>query len=322
MGPSTIQTTTPATSRSGVTRRVVVELKLPFAVEHRGRPNREYIVGWDGTRAQAYLAALRREIEANSDEFSDCVVAAMRLDGGIATNAPAEDLWQTCRTLRERFHVEDGAVLSARASICNVSGASMTYLRRAGVTRFDLELLALDSADFVRLNHADAIQDLDYVVDSFLKAYANKSLGIVLSYGFDAPNTSAFRRSIVQFTRMPACHLILEPWKGSCVAQASDELATAQLAEARDVLGNAGYTEYVPLHFAKPGDEDPFWALRRPGTDGIPGCDLLGFGLGATTVFGTAKSINTADWDTYLRFSGDYTKITVEAGPTGDPFRS
>lgn len=298
-------------------RRVVVELALPFAVERRGRPEREQVVRWDAPRAREYLAALRREIAANAGEFADCSVAAVRLGGGIATNAPAEELWETCRTLRKYLHVEDGAPMSARASICNVSGASMPYLHRAGVTRFDFELLALDSADFGRLNHADAIQDFGYVVDSFLKAYANKSLGIVLAYGFDAPSTAAFRRSIVQFTRMPAHHLALEPWRGACVPQASGDLAAAQLAEARDVLGNAGFEEYAPLRFARPGDEDPFWALQLPGTgtNGPSGCDVLGFGLGATTRFAGATSRNTSDWDTYVRFSDDFAKITVEAGP-------
>lgn len=295
-------------------RRVVVELVTPFAVERRGRPEREQVVGWDRERTAAYLQALRREIAANAGEFSDCRVAAVRLGGGIATNAPAEELWQTCRTLRACLHMEPDAQLTARASICNVSGASMPYLRRAGVTRFDFELLALDSADFARLNHADAIQDFDYMVDSFLKAYANKTLGIVLAYGFDAPSTAAFRRSAVQFTRMPAHHLTLEPWKGPGVAKASNDLAAAQLAEARDVLGNAGFVEYAPLRFARPGDEDPFWALQRPGADGTPGCDVLGFGLGATTRFAGATSTNTSDWDTYVRYADDFTKITVQAG--------
>lgn len=304
-------------------RRVVVELRLPFAVERRGRPERERIVGWDGKRAAAYLRALRREIAANASEFSDCSVAAVRLGGGIATNAPAEELWQTCRTLRQSLAVEEGAPTSCRASICNVSGASMPFLRRAGVTRFDFELLALDSADFARLNHADALQDFNYVVDSFLRAYSNKTLGIVLAYGFDAPDTRAFRRSIVQFTRMPAHHLLLEPWTGERVARASEDLAAAQLAEARDVLGNAGFVEYAPLRFARPGEEDPFWALQQPGAGGTPEggarCEVIGFGLGATTRFGGVASTNTDDWETYLAHADDFARITASAEPIATP---
>lgn len=296
-------------------RRVVAKLNLPFAVERRGRPEREHVVGWNAPRATSYLAALRRELAANAGEFADCRVAAVRLGGGVASNAPAEELWQTVRTLKESLALEEGASITMRCSLCNVSGASMPYLRRAGVGRFDFELLALDSADFARLNRTDAIQDLGYVVDSFLHAYANKTLGVVLAYGFDAPGTAALRRSVVQFTRMPASHLILERWHGSGVGQASPDLEAEQLGQAREVLTAAGFAEYAPLRFARPGDEDPFWALQQPGCDGAPGCDVLGFGLGAATRFGGALSRNTGDWDTYLAFSDDYGKITASAEP-------
>ncbi len=311
-------------------RNVVVRLELPFALEHRGRPEREQVVGWDRQRTTAYLEALRREIASNAGEFADCQVKAVRLGGGIATNAPADELWKVCKTLRESLNLAKDTPMSARASICNVSGASMPYLRRAGVTRFDFELLALDSSDFCRLNHTDAIQDLGYIEDSFLHAYANKTLGVVLAYGYDAPDTRSFRRTIVQFTRMPAHHLILEPWKGPGVPQASAELAAAQLAEANDVLTKAGFVEYAPHRFARPGDEDPFWALQSAGGrdgdgategsvsassgcegGGTHGCEVLGFGLGATTRFDGVESTNTADWDTYVQFAGDFTKITA-----------
>ena len=297
----------------GEKKQAIVELALPFALERRGQAEREHIVGWDSQRATEYLRALRAEIAANADEFDDCEVVGVHLGGGIATNAPAEELWAMGRTLRETLHVAPGTPMSCRASICNISGASMPYLRRAGVTRFDFELLALDNADFCRLNHADALQDLGYVVDDFLHAYANKSLGMVLAYGFDAPDTRAFRRSVVQFTRMPAAHLILERWCGPGVAAASQDLQAAQLGEAREVLTQAGFCEYAPLRFARPGDEDPVWALPQRGEDFA----CLGFGLGAVTEFGGVRSVNTSDWDTYIQASGDFTKITERVEPLG-----
>ena len=297
----------------GEKKQAIVELALPFALERRGQAEREHIVGWDSQRATEYLRALRAEIAANVDEFDDCEVVGVHLGGGIATNAPAEELWAMGRTLRETLHVAPGTPMSCRASICNISGASMPYLRRAGVTRFDFELLALDNADFCRLNHTDALQDFGYVVDDFLHAYANKSLGIVLAYGFDAPDTKAFRRSVVQFTRMPVAHLILERWCGPGMAAASQDLQAAQLGEAREVLTQAGFCEYAPLRFARPGDEDPVWALPQRGED----LARLGFGFGAVTEFDGVRSVNTSDWDTYIQASGDFTKITERVEPLG-----
>ena len=232
----------------GEKKQAIVELAFPFALERRGHAEREHIVGWDSQRATEYLRALRAEIAANAGEFDDCEVVGVRLGGGIATNAPAEELWATGRSLR----------------------------------------------------------DFGYVVDDFLHAYANKSLGVVLAYGFDAPDTRAFRRSVVQLTRMPAAHLILERWCGPGVASASQDLQAAQLGEAREVLTQAGFCEYAPLRFARPGDEDPVWALPQTGEHFV----RLGFGLGAVTEFDGVRSTNTSDWDTYTQASGDFTKIT------------
>lgn len=93
---------------------------------------------------------------------------------------------------------------------------------------------------------------------------------------------------------------------------ASDDLAAAQLGEAREVLAEAGFAEYAPLVFARPGDEDPFWALQQGGAD------VLGFGLGAQTRFEGAFSRNTSDWDTYVRYSHDFAAITAAAGQAGE----
>lgn len=294
---------------AGEQRDVVVQLEMPFAVEPRGHAEREAVVGWDSAKSRAYLQALQREIAANADQFADCTVRAVRLGEGVATNAPADELCTTVQLLKRSLNFAPDATMSARASACNISGASMPLLRRAGVGRLDFELLALDRADFGRLNHSDAIQDFHFIIDSFLHAYANKTLGLVLAYGFDAPDTRAFRRSMVELTRMPVAHLVLERWQGPRVQQASEELASAQLAEAHDVLGKAGFVEYAPLHFAKPGDEDRFWVAENGGGE------VLSFGLGARTRFDGVLSTNTSDWDTYLQFSGDFTRITVGAEP-------
>ena len=82
----------------GNKKQTVVELTLPFALEHRGYAAREHIVGWDSRKATEYLRALCAEIAANAGEFDDCEVVGVHLGGGIATNAPAEELWAMGRT--------------------------------------------------------------------------------------------------------------------------------------------------------------------------------------------------------------------------------
>jgi coproporphyrinogen III oxidase-like Fe-S oxidoreductase len=294
----------------------VVRLELPFAPVRLGRPEREAVVGWNSARSLAYLQALGREIAANAGQFPDREILAVRLGGGVATNAPAQALSEVYRELRRAVHIAPDASITARAAIHNVSGASMPWMRRIGVGRFDFEILSLDSMDFGRLNRSDSMADLPYVEDSFLHVYAHHNLGFILAYGYDAPNTASFRRSIVAFTRSPACHLVLEPWQGwrvddmrpaDRVGKASPDLEADQLGQAREVLGQAGFVEYAPLRFARPGDEDRFTMLAGSGAD------VLSFGLGARTRFDGMVSTNTSDWDTYLAHSDDFAAITVGA---------
>ncbi len=299
-------------------RIAVVRLELPFSPERRGRPERERVVGWDSGRSLAYLQALGREIAANAGQFPDVEVRAVRLGGGIATNAPAQALSEVYRELSRIVRIAGDASITARASIHNISGASMPWMRRIGVGRFDFEMLSLDSVDFGRLNRVDSMADLPYVEDSFLHAYAHDNLGFVLAYGYDAPDTASFRRSVVAFTRSPASHLTLERWEGWRVpdgpdrpGRASATLEAEQLGQARDVLAQAGFAEYAPLRFARPGGEDRLTMLEAGGAD------VLSFGLGATTRFMGTVSTNTSDWETYLAHSDDYAAITADARPAG-----
>lgn len=291
---------------------VVVKLELPFAVERRGRPEREQVVGWDRARSGAYLAALQRELSANAGQFDDCEVVAVRMGGGIATNAAGEDLAALGTQLRRSLHVAEDAFTSARASLANISGASITYLRRAGVRRFDFELLSLDKVDFGRLNHVDALQDLQVITEVILHGEVSRSYGVVLAYGYETTGTAPVRRSALEAARSCCSHVTFERWQGwraGGVAAASDEQANAQLEQARDALAANGFMEYAPLRFARAGEADPYWSALQAGTD------VLGFGLGARTAFDGAVSVNTTDWDTYLRHSDDFSLITASSGP-------
>lgn len=303
---------------NGANHQLIVKLNLPFGVERRGKPEREQVLGWDSQKSMSYLQALGREIVSNAGQFDDCEAMAVRLGGGIATNTPGQALAEVFAALKRTVHIPDGISITARAAIHNVSGASMPWLRRIGVTRFDFEIMSLDSSDFERLNRCENLSVLPYVVDSFLHAQTRNNLGYILAYGFDAPNTASFRRSIIEFTRCPARHLILERWQGwsdpqapAKVGKASADLEAQQLGEAREVLAEAGYVEYVPLAFARPGDEDPYLQLHARKAD------ELQFGLGAHTRFGGALSTNTSDWDLYLAHSNDFSQITTSVEKVG-----
>ena len=132
-------------------------------------------------------------------------------------------------------------------------------------------------------------------------------MGFVLLYGKKTISRYGFRRSVLETTRRPVSHVLLQKCAGA--DQMSEEECTAQLAEAAELLTEAGYHEYLPRRWAKEGSEDRFWTLSAAVTP------VLAFGLGADTVIDGALTRNTTDLARYLNYSGDYEAITAETKP-------
>jgi oxygen-independent coproporphyrinogen-3 oxidase len=259
---------------------------------------------------RAYLRAVGDEIEANAEQFADMRIEAVRFGGGIASNA-GEGIAEVMRCVRQCFEVAPPSPVTMRSSIANISGANMTWFKRAGICRYDFEMMSLNQMDFFRLNKADSLNDFETVCDYILRSYDNDLLGLVLAYGLEANTPRAtiqnFRDSVLRALRSHVAHLILVPYEGD--TPASDEQQADQLAQARELLAEHGFCEYIPLHFAREGLEDLYFQRRHEGAT------ELAFGLGARTIIDGIVSTNTSDLDTYLQSSADYTKITVSVEP-------
>ncbi len=260
---------------------------------------------WDTPRMERYIKAVEREVVANADQFDDCSIESIRLGGGCASLAPAASVADLTRTIRQLYHVRDEAPITMTASIADISGATMPFFRRAGITRFDFMMMSLDTFDFARLNTRDNLRDFPLICECFLHAYANDTLGLVLAYGLEG-NAVVFRRSLITALRNHCQHIELQRWMGQGAACDESHEAEDQLDEARDILAQEGFVEYAPLHFARPGHEDRCIAAEASDRD------IIAFGLGAQTRMDGAKSTNTSDIELYLAHSDDFSLITAD----------
>jgi oxygen-independent coproporphyrinogen-3 oxidase len=292
-----------AAGKPAAQRHVLLKINIPFCVRKCDFCTQNVIEGWDSQRLHAYMQALQRELMANAEQFSDCIVDAIRLGGGIASNANGQDISDTLGIIRQNYHLADDTPISMRSTVANFSGASMPYFKRAGITRFDLEMLSLEPVGFSRLNTMENLGDFPVVCEYFLRSYANDNLGLVLIYGSADVDSISLRRSLLALVRSHAVHLILQRCSGE--AAMDDVVAEAQLTEARSLLAKHGFGEYIPLRFAKPGHEDAFFA------DQAKGQETLGFGLGAKTWIDGVISTNIDDLEIYLEHSNDFSKITA-----------
>lgn len=284
-------------------RPVLMKVEVPFCVEPCDYCTRDVMGGWDSQRMKHYVNAVCCEIRANADDFEDCEVVALRLGAGTASNA-GEGIWDMVRTIRECFAMAENAQVTMRTALSNISGANMPYFRRAGVSRFDFEMMSVYQPCFARFNHVDNFADFPIARGNFLHSYANDSLGLNLLYGHCDLSTLEFRRCMLATNDMNVSHVQLQ--LASPEFRGDDSLVAQHLSDAREVLGSAGLTEYLPGVFAKTGCEDTYLLGRARKQE------TLAFGLGARTAMDGSVSTNTSDLATYLEASDDFARITVD----------
>lgn len=284
--------------------QAVMDIRVPFSTQRQPWTGRLQLNGWDGALNRAYARALIAELEANADEFADVELQAVRLGGGHASHLGGEALWDVVRTVRARYNVAPDAPVTMRCALGDISGASMPYFKRAGVTRFDLEVLSLSATSYAAVNPEGSLEFYPLICNSFLHAPANDSLGVVLLAGSPAVSDIEVRRSFLEAPHYHTAHVVVECYEGP---GADEARCTSRIEDGRAVLEAAGLHEYAPLRFARPGCEDTYMRAMAQGGQ------VIGVGLGARTRFGGAETVTTSDLDTYLARSHDFTQITVEA---------
>lgn len=245
-------------------------------------------------------------IEANAGQFDDCEVVALRIGGGTASNA-GQGVWDIVRTIHQGFTFAEGAQVTMRCAVSNISGANFPYFIRSGIQRYDFEMMSVYQGDFATFNHIDSFENFAIACDNFLHSYANDSLGLNLLYGHRDMPALDFRRCMLAARSTHVSHITLQ--LANEEFRASDKLIEQHLADAREVLGDAGFTEYLPAVFAREGQQDRYLVGRSQHQE------TLSFGLGARTLMDGSLSTNTSDLATYLEASDDFSRITVDVHP-------
>ena len=119
------------------------------------------------------------------------------------------------------------------------------------------------SEDFLHLETLNYMEQLPYISSGFLRASQRPVMGFVLLYGKKTISKYGFRRSVLETTRRPVSHVLLQKCAGKDAMDEAD--CSAQLAEAAELLTTAGYHEYLPQRWAKEGSEDRFWQKAAAG---------------------------------------------------------
>ena len=87
---------------------------------------------------------------------------------------------------------------------------------------------------------------MPYITHGFLRADSRNSMGFILLYGKKNVSRYGFRHSVLEATRRPVCHVILQRCAGRDMLD--DAAAEAQLAEADELLTAVLFGKLAFIH--------------------------------------------------------------------------
>ena len=285
-------------------RRIPLELyvHIPFCV--RKCQYCDFLSGpSDEETKDRYIEALLKEIRA-AEHTEDYEIVSVFIGGGTPSALKAEAIASIMRTLQEQFFFCEDAEVTIEANPGTVDLEKLTIYRNVGINRLSLGLQSTDAEELKLLGRIHSYEE-------FLKSYewARKAgfsnINIDLMFAIPGQTGEAWRQHLYQVAELNPEHisaysLIIE--EGTPFAEQNldlpDEDTEYQMYEdTAEILERYGYRQYEISNYAKQGymcrHNAGYWQRR----------EYLGFGLGASSLYGGKRFSNTHQMQEYLKES-------------------
>lgn len=276
---------------------------------------------------RAYLEALRREVSASAGSMPDYEVQAVWVGGGIAGHMADEELGELLRQLSRWFPFCENAEITVKVHPGMVGAETRRICRLGGVTRLSVEYVTKSLFEYEALGrflNPSAMEVTEMVLEGSRLA---QSFDVVL--GLPGQTVTSLTESLEAALRYGAGHISLYPlrleegtslereWREEAASiqrnprrRLPDEAQRTALSEAAGrLLKERGLYEYLPGHWAVPGQECRYRRLEAAGTE------CLAFGLGAVSCLEGLRSYNTEDLEVYLGHSAEPGQIICRTEP-------
>ena len=285
-------------------RRIPLELyvHIPFCV--RKCQYCDFLSGpSDEETKDRYIEALLKEIRA-AEHTEDYEIVSVFIGGGTPSALKAEAIASIMRTLQEQFFFCEDAEVTIEANPGTVDLEKLTIYRNVGINRLSLGLQSTDAEELKLLGRIHSYEE-------FLKSYewareaGFSNINIDLMFAIPGQAGEAWRQHLYQVAELNPEHisaysLIIE--EGTPFAEQNldlpDEDTEYQMYEdTAEILERYGYRQYEISNYAKQGymcrHNAGYWQRR----------EYLGFGLGASSLYGGMRFSNTHQMQEYLKES-------------------
>ena len=285
-------------------RRIPLELyvHIPFCV--RKCQYCDFLSGpSDEETKDRYIEALLKEIRA-AEHKENYEIVSVFIGGGTPSALKAEAIASIMRTLQEQFFFCEDAEVTIEANPGTVDLEKLTIYRNVGINRLSLGLQSTDAEELKLLGRIHSYEE-------FLKSYewareaGFSNINIDLMFAIPGQTGEAWRQHLYQVAELNPEHisaysLIIE--EGTPFAEQNldlpDEDTEYQMYEdTAEILERYGYRQYEISNYAKQGymcrHNAGYWQRR----------EYLGFGLGASSLYGGMRFSNTHQMQEYLKES-------------------
>ena len=250
-----------------------------------------------------YIEALLKEIRA-AEHTENYEIVSVFIGGGTPSALKAEAIASIMRTLQEQFFFCEDAEVTIEANPGTVDLEKLTIYRNVGINRLSLGLQSTDAEELKLLGRIHSYEE-------FLKSYewareaGFSNINIDLMFAIPGQTGEAWRQHLYQVAELNPEHisaysLIIE--EGTPFAEQNldlpDEDTEYQMYEdTAEILERYGYRQYEISNYAKQGymcrHNAGYWQRR----------EYLGFGLGASSLYGGMRFSNTHQMQEYLKES-------------------
>ena len=285
-------------------RRIPLELyvHIPFCV--RKCQYCDFLSGpSDEETKDRYIEALLKEIRA-AEHTENYEIVSVFIGGGTPSALKAEAIASIMRTLQEQFFFCEDAEVTIEANPGTVDLEKLTIYRNVGINRLSLGLQSTDAEELKLLGRIHSYEE-------FLKSYewareaGFSNINIDLMFAIPGQTGEAWRQHLYQVAELNPEHisaysLIIE--EGTPFAEQNldlpDEDTEYQMYEdTAEILERYGYRQYEISNYAKQG------YMCRHNAGYWQRLEYLGFGLGASSLYGGMRFSNTHQMQEYLKES-------------------
>ncbi|MCB1553451.1 MAG: oxygen-independent coproporphyrinogen III oxidase [Xanthomonadales bacterium] len=302
-----------------IPRRVSLYVHVPFCTSPCFYCGCNRVITRDTARAEPYVEALCAEI----DQVGACVdedreVMQIHFGGGTPNFLRPGQIARVIEAMARRFRLgmADDRDFSIEIDPRSVDPDDIAELADMGFNRASLGVQDYDPAVQVAVNRVQSRAQTEAVIAACRRA-GFRSVNVDLIYGLPKQNRKSFRHTLDQvlavrpdrlavysYAHLPAMFRGQKQIDEADLPSAEEKLGL--LADAIEVLGDAGYVHIGMDHFALPDDELAR-AQRRGGLHrNFMGytthadCDLVGFGVSSISHVADCFSQNPRDLPSYL----------------------